>query len=173
MLKIATAGLTALFVTASPLVYAQTPSMQTIEHLTPSDWSALTDAKIDIVRATLRLTPEQERFWPAVEDAVRAVAKDRQARIENVIARVREARERSPIEVLRDRNPIEFLQRRADVLTQRSAELKKLAAAWQPLYQTLSPDQKRRMASLTILVIREMRNELEERRLQAEEDDQG
>jgi hypothetical protein len=46
---------------------------------------------------------------------------------------------------LRDRNPVEFLQRRSTALAQRSADLKKLADAWQPLYQTLSPDQKKRM----------------------------
>lgn len=174
MLKIVTAGMTALFVTAAPVAYAQTlPSGHPLESFTPADASALTDARIDIVRAALRLTPEQEKFWPALEDAIRARAKDRQARIENVIARVREARDRSPIEVLRDRNPVEFLNRRADALAQRAADLKRLADAWQPLYQTLSPEQKRRMAGLTILVLREMRNDLEERRLQAEEDEQG
>ena len=172
MLKIVTAGVTALFVTAAPVAYAQTPSARPLERLNPTDLNALTDARLDIVKAALRLTPEQEKFWPALEDAIRARAKDRQARIENAISRVREARDRSPIEVLRDRNPVEFLHRRADALAQRATDLKKLADAWQPLYQTLSPEQKRRMAGLTILVLREMRNDLEERRLQAEEEDE-
>jgi hypothetical protein len=70
-------------------------------------------------------------------------------------ARVGELRDRSLIEVLRDRNPVDFLHRRADALAQRAADLKKLADAWQPLYQTLNPDQKRRMAFLTIFVLRE------------------
>jgi hypothetical protein len=55
---------------------------------------------------------------------------------------------------------------------QMHAVLKKLADAWQPLYQTLSPDQKRRMALLTIFTIREMRNAVEQRRLQSEDDDE-
>jgi hypothetical protein len=36
----------------------------------------------------------------------------------------------SPIEALRDRNPVDFLSQRADALTQRGADLKKLADAW-------------------------------------------
>ena len=51
----------------------------------------------------------------------------------------------------------------------RAADLNKLADAWQPLYPTLSPERKRRMAALTIFVFREMRNGLEQRRLQSDE----
>ena len=49
------------------------------------------------------------------------------------------------MEILRDRDPIAFMNRRADALAQRSADLKNLADAWRPLYQSLTPDQKRRM----------------------------
>jgi hypothetical protein len=84
--------------------------------------------------------------------------------------RIRELRDRSRIEILRDRNPIEFMQRRADRLAQRAADLKRLADAWEPLYQTLNPEQKRRMAILAIFAFREMRDAVEERRVQSEED---
>jgi hypothetical protein len=133
--------------------------------------SALTDARINIIKAALQLTPDQEKYWPAIEDAIRTRAKDRQARIANAEARVAELRQRDPIEVLRERNPVDFLERRADALAQRSADVKRLAQAWQPLYQTLSPDQKRRMALLTIFTVREMRNAVEQRRLQTEDED--
>jgi hypothetical protein len=43
-------------------------------------------------------------------------------------------------------------------LAQRAADLKKLANAWQPLYQTLTPDQKRRMVLTTIIVLRRIGN---------------
>jgi hypothetical protein len=171
MLKMAAAGVTALLFTASPLVCAETPSAQEPEGLSAASLSALTDARINIIKAALQLTPDQEKYWAGVEDAIRARAKNRQARIANAAARVAELREHDPIEVLRDRNPVDFLQRRADALAQRSADLKRLADAWQPLYQTLSPDQKRRMALLTIFTIREMRNAVEQRRLQSEDDD--
>ena len=87
-------------------------------------------------------------------------------------ARLREQRERSPIDVLRDRDPVEFLQRHAAALAQRAADLKKLADAWQPLYQTLSPEQKRRMAAVAILVLRELRSDVEHRRLRSEDHDE-
>jgi hypothetical protein len=73
--------------------------------------------------------------------------------------------------VLRDRNPVEFLDRRADVLAQRSADLKKLSAAWQPLYQTLTPVQMRNLGYLTISVLRDLRDRAEERRMNSEEED--
>ena len=111
----------------------------------------MTDARIEIVKAALQLTPDQEKLWPPIEDAIRARAKDRQARIAIAVERARELRDRSRIEVLRDRNPIEFMKRRADRLAQRSADLKRLAEAWEPLYQTLTPEQKRRMAFLRSL----------------------
>lgn len=166
MLKIVAAGITALFITVAPLAYAQDEP-----RLSTADLERLTDARINIIKAALQLTPEQEKYWPAIEDAIRNRAKDRQARIEAAAERSKERRDRSVVEVVSDRDPVAFLQRRADALTQRGADLKKLADAWQPLYQTLSPDQKRRMAALTIYVLREMRDAVEHRRLQSEEDD--
>ena len=162
MLRIVAAGLTALFVTASPLAYAQTAASAAT---TPSaaEWNSLTDMRIDVVKAALKLTPDQEKYWPAVEDAIRARAKNRQARFADIEKRVAELREGNPVEILRNRDPVDFLQRRADALAQRSADLKKLAGAWEPLYKTLSPDQKRRMAFLALYVLREVRNAAEER----------
>jgi hypothetical protein len=74
--------------------------------------------------------------------------------------------------MMRDRNPVEFLNRRADALAQRAADLKKLAAAWQPLYQTLMPDQKRGLGLLTVIAIRELRDRAEQRRVQAADEDE-
>ena len=140
MLKIIVAGVTALFVTAAPLAYAEHAASP--ERLTAADLEQLTDARIKIVKAALQLTPDQEKLWPPIEDAIRVRAKDRQARIAMAVERARELRDRSRIEVLRDRNPIEFMKKRADRLAQRSADLKRLADAWEPLYQTLDPEQK-------------------------------
>jgi hypothetical protein len=173
MTKIIAVAVTTLFLTASPLAYAQAPGAGALQRLSTADVTALTDARINLVKAALQLTPDQEKYWPAIEEAIRARAKDRQARLQNVEARITELRNKSPVEAMRDRNPVEFLHRRAEALTQRAADLKKLADAWQPLYPTLSQEQKRRMAALTIFVFREMRDGLEQRRLQSEDDDQG
>jgi LTXXQ motif family protein len=168
MLKIVAVGATALFVATAPLAYAQQGASQ--DRLTAADWEHLTDARIKIVKAALQLTPDQEKYWPPIEEAIRVRAKDRQARIATAAERVRELRDRSRIEVLRDRNPIEFMKRRADRLVQRAADLNRLADAWQPLYQTLDPEQKRRLAFLAIFAVREMRDAVEDRRVRSEDD---
>jgi len=100
MLRIVAAGLTALFVTASPLAYAQTAASAA----TPSsaDWNTLTDMRIDVVKAALKMTPDQEKYWPPIEDAIRARAKNREARFADIEKRVAEMRDGNPVEVLRN-----------------------------------------------------------------------
>jgi hypothetical protein len=96
----------------------------------------VTDARINIVKAALQMTADREKYWPAIEDAIRARA-------------------------------------RADTLAQRASDFKKLADTWQPLYETLGSDQKRRTAFLMFFVLREMGNGVEQRRLQTEEEDEA
>jgi hypothetical protein len=173
MLKAISAGMTALAViTGASLAYAQDPSAgPASQRTTAADLNALTDARVAIVKGTLQLTPEQEKYWPAIEEAIRARAKNRLTRLENITTGAAERADRNRLEVMRDRNPVEFLNRRADALAQRSADLKRLADAWQPLYQTLMPDQKRRLGLLTVITIRELRGRAEDRRVQAADED--
>jgi hypothetical protein len=173
-MKTLASGALALFVTVSSLAHAQAPSarLERLERLTAADVGTLTDARVNVVKTALQLTPDQEKYWPAIEDAIRARAKDRQTRIANAEKEAAELRERSPIDVLRDRSPVDFMHRRSDALAKRAADLKNLADAWQPLYQTLSADQKRRMAHLAMVSLREMRTAAEHRRLQSEDDDE-
>lgn len=165
--KIALAA-TAVLLTASPLAYAaETSSTVGMRHpVTGADLNALTDARVGIIKAALQMTPEQEKYWPAVEEAIRARAKNRQARLE----RVAELRDSSPMEVLSERNPVELMQRRAEMLSQRSADLKKVADAWEPLFKTLSADQKKRMAFATYATVHGMRDAIEHR-MDSEDDD--
>jgi flagellar biosynthesis regulator FlaF len=72
---------------------------------------------------------------------------------------------------MRNRDPIAFLQRRSQALAQRSADLDKLAEAWQPLYNTLSQEQRQRMASLAIFVLRDMSDVVDRRRAQSEDNE--
>jgi hypothetical protein len=164
MLKTVAAGLTALFVTASSLAYAQAPSTAGSEQeepkLSAADLSALTDARIAIVKAALQLTPEQAKYWPAVEEAIRNRATGRQARL---AARASQ-RDQG------DRDPIDMVRHRADALGQRSAELKQLADAWQPLYSTLSSDQKQRLRVYAVHVLRMVPRAIELRRMQNEDE---
>ena len=174
MLKIVVAGTTALFLAASSIANAQssqTSSPATPERLNATDRNTLTDMRVDLVKAALQLTPEQEKYWPAVEAAIRAGAEDRKARIAKIQETVGRRADESRIEVMRNRDPIAFLQRRSQALAQRSADLDKLAEAWQPLYNTLSQEQRQRMAALGIFVLREMSDVVERRRAQPEDNE--
>ena len=164
MLKMVTIAATALFVAASPLAYAQTSSAGAQGRISAADWNTLTDLRIDLVKAALQLTPDQTKYWPAVENAIRNRAQDRQARVAKVAETTGSKVEEGPIEVLRNRDPVNLMQRRADALAQRAANLKNLAAAWEPLYQTLSQEQKKRMAALTIFVLQDVTDAVKQRR---------
>jgi hypothetical protein len=174
MMKIVVVGTTALFLTASSIANAQnsrTSSPATPERLNTVDRNTLTDMRIDLVKAALQLTPEQEKYWPAVESAIRQGADDRKARIAKVQETVGKRADQNSVENMRNRDPIAFLQRRSEALAQRSADLDKLAEAWQPLYKTLSPEQRKRMGALATLVLHDMSDPIERRRAQSEDED--
>ena len=126
--------------------------------------------RIDLVKAALLLTPDQQKYWPAIENAIRARAEDRKARLAKIVETVGKRADESSVEVFRNRDPIAFLQRRSEALAQRSADLDKLAEAWQPLYKTLSPEQRQRMAALAIFVLHDMSDVVERRRAQSEDE---
>ena len=104
------------------------------------DFAAFTDARIAALKAGLKLTPEQEKNWPALEAALRQQAKARAARIAERREKVEEPREH--------RSVIEGLQQSAKRLAARSAELEKLADAAKPLYDSLDDAQKGRFQVL-------------------------
>ena len=125
MLKMAVAGTTALFLSASPIANAQSPqssSGASPERLNAADRNNLTEMRIDLVKAALQLTPEQEKLWPPVESAIRARAEDRKARIAKIQETVGRRADESRVEAMRNRDPIAFLQRRSEALAQRSAD---------------------------------------------------
>ena len=171
MKNIVVVGATALFLTASPIAHAQTPSPATPERLNAADRNTLLDLRIDLTKAALQLTPDQEKYWPAVENAIRARAEDRKARVAKISETVGRRADQNPIEVLRNRDPIAFLQPRSEALAQRSADVDKLADAWQPLYKTFSPEQRQRLAAIAIFVLHDMSEAVDRRRAQFEDDD--
>jgi hypothetical protein len=166
MMKTVVIGTTALFLTASSIANAQSAqSSPPAAPVSAEDEKTLTDLRIDLVKAALQLTPAQEKLWPPVESAIRARAEDRKARIAKIQETVGRRADESRAEVLRNRDPIAILQRRSEALAQRSADLDKLAEAWQPLYNTMSQEQRQRMAALGIFVLRDLSDPVERRRL--------
>jgi zinc resistance-associated protein len=104
----------------------------------------------------LQLTPEQAKYWPAVEEAIRNRAMGRQVRLAALL-RQREQGDSDLVDVVR---------RRADALAQRSAELKQLADAWQPLSATLTPEQKQRLRFFAENILRLVPRAIDLRRMQ-------
>ena len=174
-MKAVAAGLTALLVVASLPALAQTQTQNRLagaaERLSQADVNSLTDLRITLIKSALQLTPDQEKLWPPIEDAIRSRAQDREQRLDSTVGLAEARRDRGIVESMRNRNPIDFMHRRADNLTQRAEDLNKLADAWQPLYRTLTPEQKKRMGALAVLVIRELRSPGEQLRLQAQDEE--
>ncbi|HMK91132.1 MAG TPA: Spy/CpxP family protein refolding chaperone [Methylocystis sp.] len=109
-------------------------------HFSAEDRGAFLDARIAALKAGLKLTPAQEKNWPAVESAIRDLAKARAERTEELHGK--------PGEHEAHRNLIEALQGSAKRLQAHAAEISKLADAAKPLYESLDDAQKRRLGVL-------------------------
>jgi zinc resistance-associated protein len=104
--------------------------------LNAEDMAAFADARIAALHAGLKLNADQEKIWPAFEQALRDLAKMR-------MDRFAAARDLQP-----PSDPVQGLQRRADALSVRGAALKRLADTLSPLYQSFDEGQKRRFTIL-------------------------
>ncbi len=145
MLKYALAGVVALGIGGTTLVYAQQRDdgarhSQFRGAMNAQDRAAFVDARIAAVRAGLRLTPEQEKSWPAVESAVRDLVKIRDDQRE--VRRTARNNDQRP-------DPVERLRTSADSMAALAAGMKRVAEAADPLYKSLDDGQKRRLAFLT------------------------
>jgi zinc resistance-associated protein len=146
MWKAALAGTTALVIVGSSLVYAQQrggPGGFGFDRGRPNleDMHAFANARLAALHAGLGLTPDQEKNWPAFEQASREMA---QLRLDRFASAVNSRRDRQP----QSADPAERMQKRAAAMTETGAALKKVADAIDPLYKSLDDGQKRRFAML-------------------------
>jgi len=122
------------------------------QQMSTEDFSAFTDARIAALKAGLKLTADQEKNWPALEAAIRDLAKERAARAKASAERRterREARQNGAQNAAPARPDfIAGLRQGADAMSARAASLKKLADAAEPLYNSLDEAQKRRLPVL-------------------------
>ncbi|HLH93984.1 MAG TPA: Spy/CpxP family protein refolding chaperone [Xanthobacteraceae bacterium] len=172
MWKAALVGTAAIAVLGSSFVYAQQRGPGNFdrgfgggfERFRPNldDMNAFVNARLAALHAGLGLTPDQEKNWPAFEQASRELAK---LRLDRVDADINARRDRQP----QSNEPGDRLHQRAAELTERGAALKKVADAVDPLYNSLDDAQKRRFAFLErILAPRELGTR--ERQLRGRED---
>jgi LTXXQ motif family protein len=106
---------------------------------TASQIVAQEDARTARIKADLRLTPDQEKNWTGLETALHEIGTTRADRV--IAFRADREQRKAPGDI------IERLNNRAKFLGERSADLKKLADAAQPLYTSLDEQQKRRFAN--------------------------
>jgi zinc resistance-associated protein len=142
MWKAIVAGTAALAIAGTSLVYAQQRGGRDgAQRWQPNteDLRAFGEARLAGLKAGLTLTAEQERNWPAFEQAAREVGKLRMERMTTM-------RNATP-----SNDPAERLRQRATAMTDTGAALKKLADATDPLYKSLDDNQKRRFAVLNRL----------------------
>jgi hypothetical protein len=145
MLKAVVAATAAVTIAGSSFAYAQPQGRQDGSRRwqpTTEDIRAFQAARLAALRAGLTLTADQEKHWPAFEQAMRELQHLRLARV----TAIREARRdgRSPVT-----DPAERMRQRATRLSESGAVLKRLADATEPLYGSLDEAQRRRFAILT------------------------
>ena len=113
------------------------------------DLAAYGDARIAALKAGLKLTADQEKNWPALEQALKQAAKQRSEQYGAAHASAD-----------RQSDPIDRLRNYADDLTTRGATLKSVADAAAPLYQSLDDAQKRRFVRLARFEARQYARDL-------------
>jgi len=115
----------------SSLRYPRLPRADLYGRVSQVDMNALTDARIAIVKATLQLTPDQEKYWSPIEQAIRQRRRPTRAPRSRRGTDDEDGPTRSPRKLEKPQSG-RADGRRADNMAQRAANLKKLADAWQP-----------------------------------------
>src|SRR5215471_5317713 len=123
MWKPVTIGTAALMIAGSTFVLAQNRTDDSRRpQFTMQDMRAFADARLAGLKAGLALTPDQEKNWPAFEQAARDYQKLHLDRLSAAIGARRSARGAST-------DPVTRMERRSDALSESGATLKKLADA--------------------------------------------
>ena len=112
--------------------FAAAPDLAQIQRMQESH-ALMLDAHLTAMKAGLKLTPDQEKNWPAFEAAIRDAEKAR-------ADRWRQARER--MSQAERPSPIERMALMADHLQKMGAQLQLVADAGRPLYDSLTDAQK-------------------------------
>ncbi|MBS7541463.1 Spy/CpxP family protein refolding chaperone [Ancylobacter lacus] len=122
--------------------FAQTATKPPVDPATYSS-KALerSEARIAKLKASLQLTPDQEKLWPPVESALEAFVKQRIARRTHML----EMHQKGDDEKL---DVVARLGYRADAMVTSGEALKTLAAAARPFYDALNPDQQKRFTAI-------------------------
>jgi citrate synthase len=98
------------------------------------------DAKLAGMKAVLKMTPEQEKLWPAFESAVRDGMKMQMEMMKTRVEAMGAMREK--MRSGERPSPIDMMTRMSEHLAKASEAVKKVADAAKPLYDSLNDEQK-------------------------------
>jgi LTXXQ motif family protein len=137
------AALATVFVAASGFAIAAEDGQQSSRAERMQQWAAdretMLDAKLAGMKAGLGLTADQEKLWGPFESAVQDADKSRMDAMGQMM-RMRAQGERM--------SPIDHLEAMADRLSQGATNVKKIADAAKPLYDSLDESQKHKFGML-------------------------
>lgn len=152
MKKVILAAGTAALIAASGAVFAQTQgtsgpndgqNRRGGQQLSQEDRASLLDARFAALKAGLKLTPDQEKLLPPVQDVVRKIADQRAERVTQMREERRQARQNNAAPDFAAR-----LDRMAEMAQTRAENAKALADAVKPFYASLDERQKRLLPRL-------------------------
>ena len=112
--------------------------------LSDEDRTAFQDARLAAFRAGLRLTPDQDKLWPALETALRDMAKNRPDMQRPQTAEGQKTAEGPQAGA----NPFARLRERGEADRARGEAAVKMADAASPLWSSLTDEQKKRFPML-------------------------
>jgi hypothetical protein len=150
MKRILVAALATTFVATSAFAIAaednqQSPGAERMQRWT-ADRETMLDAKLAGMKAGLGLTADEEKLWGPFEAAVKDADKSRLEAMGQMM-RMRTQGERM--------SPIDHLEAMADRLSQGATNIKKIADAAKPLYDSLDESQKHKFGMLGRMLIPE------------------
>jgi zinc resistance-associated protein len=145
MWKAVLVGASAISIAGSAVVYAQQRDGKDEREQRPvfsqADRGPSVDARLASrlasLKERLRLSPEQEKNWPAYESALQALVKQR--------LELMETRHEQP----QPSDPVRRMRQRAEALSGMGSALARLADAEGPLYNSLDESQKGQFATLS------------------------
>jgi len=103
--------------------------------------AAMLDARLAGFKAGLKLTADQEKFWTPFESAIRDAAKARMDAMQQMREKMSQKGAERP-------SPIDHMQMMSDHMSKMASELKLVADAGKPLYDSLNEAQKRNFGPL-------------------------
>ncbi len=120
-------------------------------HAMAEEHAYMLDAHLAGMEAGLHLTPEQQKLWPPFETAVRDAAKARMEAMLSMHEKMHEEMHRGERP-----SPIERMTEMSEHLAKASAEIKSVADAAKPLFDSLDESQKHHFGPL-LMGLREFR----------------